>query len=178
MLVYTIFISVFAVAMQRRRLKSGEIAANTAGLPKKRRRIHSNIQSSTSDTEHALSLPSVLEFSCDQHVQGQSDDELLSTSEVELNFFYEPNSPDKDDMVMNAKERHPLGWFATLPTEIIHLILASLENSDLAALASVSAEMCVAVCGYVYTRTGLNNILPKYLEGEFADPMEFANLGV
>ena len=175
MLVYTIFIS--AVAMQRRRLKYVEIE-NTDGLPNKRRRVYSKIRSDIDCSIHALSLPSVLEFSGDQHVPAQTGDELLTTSEDELNFFYEPNSPDKDDIITNAKEEHPLGCFLTLPTEIIHLILALLENSDLAALASVSAEMCVAVCGYVYTPTGLNNILPKYLEGEFADPMEFTKLGV
>lgn len=165
--------------MQRRRLKSVEVGDN--GVPKKRRRIYSNIQSSIPDTDdykHAPSLPSMLEFSCDQHVPAHSGDELFSTSDDELNFFYEPSSPNMEDIIMNANEEHPLGNFAILPTEIIHSILSSLEKSDLAVLASVSAEMCVAVCGYVYTPTGLNNILPKYSEGGFADPMDFTELGV
>ena len=127
--------------------------------------------------QYAVSRP--LSCNTDQCVPSCNGDESLfpvaHNDGLQLDFFDDyclSNSIDK------KSEEHPLGSFAVLPPEMFHLVLALLENSDLDVLASTSAEMCVAVCGYVYTPVGLNFVLPQYSEGDFAEPLEFNHLGM
>lgn len=165
----------------RRRSRVPEVVNND--VPTKRMKTSFSIQSSASDSdyhEHAppqQSLPCRVGFS-DQCVPSQGSDELLSMSSDELNFFDEPCLSKMKYVKVDTNKDHPLGYFAALPTELFHLVLKFLDNVDLGSLANVSAEMCIVVCGYVYTPVGVCNVLPKYSEGDFAEPMEFTELGV
>ena len=105
----------------------------------------------------------------------------IYSDRLQVDFYDDPCSlhavNKKTEVECSKLEEYPLGNFAVLPPEIFHLVLSLLEISDLDALAMTSAEMCAAVCGYVYTPAGLNSVLPQYSEGDFAEPMEFNQLG-
>ena len=129
--------------------------------------------------QHAVSR--ALSCSTDQCVPSCYGAELeIYPDGLQVDFYDDPCSPcamDKKADGCSELEEHPFGSFAVLPPEIFHLVLSLLEISDLDALARTSAEMCAAVCGYVYTPAGLNSVLPQYSEGDFAEPMEFNRLG-
>ena len=129
--------------------------------------------------QHAVSQ--ALSCSTDQCVPSCYGAEFEIYSDgLQLDFYDDPCSSyavDKKAEECRKLEEHPLGSFALLPPEIFHLVLSLLEISDLDVLARTSAEMCVAVCGYVYTPVGLSRVLPQYSEGDFAEPMEFNQLG-
>ena len=131
--------------------------------------------------QHAVSHP--LSCSTDQCVPSCYGAELEIYSDgLQVDFFDDPCSShyvvDKTAEECSKVEEHPLGSFAVLPPEMFHLVLSLLEISDIDALARTSAEMCAAVCGYVYTPVGLNSVLPQYSEGDFAEPVEFNQLGM
>lgn len=164
----------------RRRSRASESANGDSG-PTKRQRTNVSFQLSSSDHhQHTASHQPLLcsmEFG-DQRVPSQNGDVLLFSADpddgLQLSLF---DSPSSSTVKMEAGRKHPLGYFAVLPTEIFHLVLALLENSDLGVLANASGEMCIAVCGYVYTPAGLDLVLPQYSKGDFAEPWEFTQLG-
>lgn len=160
----------------RKRPTPIDSTSSNNGHPKRRRTDASIVKC---ECQSALSFSA--EFS-DQLVPSEGGDMLISVTpgdDFQLNFFDDPCLPNVIDAMVEveAKEEHPLGYFATLPTELFHLVLALLDNSDLGTLANVSVEMCIVVCGYVYSTAGLNNVIPQYSEGDFAEPMEFTHLG-
>ena len=170
----------------RRRPRASDNSNSDDGITK-RQKSNPNIQSNTKDfCMQAASLQPLSHMTCnlefgDQLVPSQSFGVFSVANEgFQLNFFDDTCnclSSDNDTKVEVNKE-HPLGYFSLLPTELFHYMLALLENSDLSTLASLSAEMCTVVCGYVYTPIGLNHVLPQYSEGDFVEPMKFTEIGL
>ena len=131
--------------------------------------------------QHTVSQP--LSCSTDQCVPSCCGAELEIYSDgLQVDFFDDSCSScyvvHKTVKEHSKVEEQPLGGFVALPPEIFHVVLSLLEILDIDALARTSAEMCAAVCGYVYTPVGLNSVLPQYSEGDFAEPMEFNQLGM
>ena len=131
--------------------------------------------------QHAASQP--LSCSTDQCVPSCYGTELEIYSDgMQVDFYSDRCSlyaaDERAEVECSKLEEHPLGIFALLPPEIFHLVLSLLEISDVDAVARTSSEMCAAICGYVYTPAGLNSVLPQYSEGDFAEPMEFHQLGM
>lgn len=163
-------------ASSRRRHRVSD-ATNSEGVPTKRRRT-SSLSISDSQLLTGTSQPVACSVGCsDQCVPTQSHEQLSPDrcSEGYLPDFYNDAILSKEEDKQSSG--HPLGYFASLPTELFHGVLSLLESSDLATLASVSSEMCSAVCGYVYSPGGLHLVLPQYSEGNLADTSEFSELG-
>jgi hypothetical protein len=153
---------------------------------RKRPRTYSDSDSGTTKRFKSISRQYAVSQSCstDQCVPSLGAElEIYYSDGLQVDFYDDPCSSCKADKKTeeeecNKLEEHASGNFALLPPELFHLILSLLEVSDLDALAVTSAGMCAAVCGYVYTPAGLSSVLPQYSEGDFAEPMEFNQLGM
>ena len=58
-------------------------------------------------------------------------------------------------------EQHSMGVFSCLPLEILQFIFTFLDCNSLGILGLSSSELCAAIRSYVYTNTGLKQVLPR-----------------
>ena len=82
-------------------------------------------------------------------------------------------------IVKQSLEQHSMGVFSCLPLEILQFIFTFLDRNSLGILGLSSSELCTAVRSYVYTNTGLKQVLPRApnSSSEEVDTSQFRELG-
>ena len=74
-----------------------------------------------------------------------------------------------------------MGWFVTLPIELLHIIFELLEFRELGHISMTSSNMSTAVLTYLQSARGLNHVMPIVSAGHcnitIVDPMEFRGVG-
>ena len=78
-----------------------------------------------------------------------------------------------------TSNKHSMGWFVTLPIELLHAIFRLLELRSLSLVALTSKNMSAAALSYLQSARGLSHVMPIVSAGHrtSVDPMEFSGVG-
>ena len=90
-----------------------------------------------------------------------------------------PVSPTLHEAATSSE--HSMGWFVTLPPEMLHKLFCLLDHQSLALLSLTSKEMATAVLGYLQSAVGLKHV-PQIVpvghnRSTSLDPPEFRGVG-
>ena len=80
-----------------------------------------------------------------------------------------------------TSESHSMGWFKTLPDELLYNIFELLEFRSLSLISMTSRNMSTAALTYLQSAKGLKHVMPIVSAGHMyraiIDPMEFRGVG-
>ena len=79
-----------------------------------------------------------------------------------------------------TSSKHSMGWFGTLPAEILHKLFCLLDHQSLGLLSLTSKEMATAVLSYLQSTVGLKRVIPMVSVGHSTslDPLDFRRVGM
>ena len=77
-----------------------------------------------------------------------------------------------------TSSKHSMGWFGTLPAEMLHELFCLLDYRSLALISLTSKEMATAVLSYLQSADGLKRVMAMVFVGHVhSDPLEFRGVG-
>ena len=78
-----------------------------------------------------------------------------------------------------TSKSHSMGWFKTLPNELLYIIFELLEFRSLSLISMTSKNMSTAALTYLQSAKGLKHVMPIVSAGHRTsiDPMEFRGVG-
>ena len=78
-----------------------------------------------------------------------------------------------------TSKSHSMGWFKTLPNELLYIIFELLELRSLSLISMTSKNMSTAALTYLQSAKGLKHVMPIVSAGHRTsiDPMEFRGVG-
>ena len=101
-----------------------------------------------------------------------SDTSVITAVKVVQEVQVAPKPTEKQQSL----EWHSMGVFFCLPLEILQFIFTFLDCNSLGILGLSSSELCAAVQNYVYTHTGLKQVLPR-APNSFSEQVTMSQFG-